>query len=260
MQTKIKAKKSLGQNFLKSKRILEEIVRVGEISNQDFVIEIGPGKGSLTKKILETGAKVWAFEKDSRLINLLEEKFFKEINSGQLTILEKDILNFDLEQINKKYKLIANIPYYITGEILEKFLSSNKQPTSAVLMVQKEVADRIIARDNKESLLSISVKIYCQPKYIKKVPAKLFSPQPKVDSAIIKLNKISKERFELSKISEKEFFQMVKTGFSHKRKYLISNLKKVSQNIEQKFQKCQINNKIRAEKLSTEDWICLLKN
>lgn len=269
MSNRINAKKSLGQNFLKSGAILSEIVKAGEVSKSDFIIEIGPGKGALTKKILEAGATVLAIEKDSRLINFLNEKFETEIKNGKLKILEDDILEFDLEKDlpqnfqNKKYKLIANIPYYITGQIIEKFCSSNNNPSDAVLMIQKEVCDRIVARDGKESILSISVKVYCEPKYIKKVPAKFFSPAPKVDSAIIKLGNISKKVFKENSILEKDFFEIVKIGFSHKRKILISNLKdwgnRKNINLEEKFDNCNIDKKIRAENLKVDNWINFLK-
>jgi len=271
MQRKIGAKKSLGQNFLKSGAILGEIVTAGQVSSDDFIIEIGPGKGALTKKLLETGATVLAVEKDSRLIEFLNEKFEENISNGKLQILEGDILKFDLKEDlpknfqNKEYKLIANIPYYITGQIIEKFLSSSNGPTDAVLMVQKEVCDRIIARDGKESILSMSVKIYCEPKYIKKVPAKFFSPTPKVDSAIIKLGNISKSFIEKSNVTENDFFEIVRAGFSHKRKVLISNLKEWQKregggkDFEEKFKKNNIDLKIRAENLKREDWINLIK-
>lgn len=259
----IKAKKSLGQNFLKSSAILNDIIKAGEISQEDFVVEIGPGKGSLTEKILETGATVLAIEKDSRLIEFLNDKFSSEINSGKLQIIETDILEFDLEKLPQNYKLIANIPYYITGQIIEKFLTSKNQPENTVLMIQKEVCDRIIARDGKESLLSISVKAYCEPKYIRKVSANFFSPAPKVDSAIIKLQNISKENFSQNNIKEDDFFELVRAGFSHKRKVLISNLKNWSKekniDTEKKFQESNIDKKARAENLSVQDWINLLK-
>ncbi len=162
---RIIAKKSLGQNFLKSKRALSEIISAGEVNHDDLVLEIGPGQGALTEKILETGAKVIAVEKDDRLISLLNEKFIKETNSGQFTLIHGDILDLDLAFLkNSEFKLIANIPYYITGLIFRKFLEGNIQPSKIVIMVQKEIADRIIARDGKESLLSISVKAYGQPK------------------------------------------------------------------------------------------------
>lgn len=258
----MKAKKTLGQNFLKSKKFLNEIIKAGNLSANDFVLEIGPGKGSLTEKILESGAKVLAIEKDRRLIDFLKEKFEKEISSDRFKIIEGDILDFDISNL-PKYKLIANIPYYITGQIIEKFLENNNQPELAVLLVQKEVADRIVARDNKESILSNAIKIYCQPKYICKVPARFFSPAPKVDSAIILFEKITKDNFIKNQINEKNFFEILKAGFSHKRKVLISNLRKTikndTKNIDVVFEKLNIDPKIRAENLKICDWINISK-
>ena len=191
-----RAKKSLGQNFLKSKKALEAIVLAGEISENDTVLEIGPGQGALTEKLLETGAKIIAVEKDDRLIEFLKEKFSKEITSEKFEIIHGDILEIDLDFLkNKSYKLIANIPYYITGLIFRKFLSGNIQPEKIVILVQKEIADRIIARDGKESLLSLSVKVYGTPKKIMKVEKENFSPKPKVDSAILLIDTISKNFF-----------------------------------------------------------------
>ena len=159
----IKAKKSLGQNFLKSKTALLAMIKAGEIISDDIVLEIGPGQGALTEKILETGAKVIAVEKDDRLIEVLDEKFAESVKNSQFTLIHGDILELDLNKMglkNGNFKLIANIPYYITGLIFRKFLSGDIQPKKLVIMVQKEIADRIVARDGKESLLSLSVKAY----------------------------------------------------------------------------------------------------
>ena len=265
----IHAKKSLGQNFLKSKTALLAMINAGEITSKDTVLEIGPGQGALTEKILETGAKVIAVEKDDRLIEFLNEKFASQTQNGQFTLILGDILELDLSTIGLKtvdYKLIANIPYYITGLIFRKFLSGDIQPSKLVIMVQKEIADRIIARDNKESLLSLSVKAYGTAKKVMKVDKENFSPKPKVDSAILLINNISKDFFD--KISEKDFFEVIKTGFAHKRKMLIANLKEkfgttaqTSQNNLQKiFQDLKISEKARSEDLKLEDWKNLIKN
>ncbi len=181
------AKKSLGQNFLKSKTALLAMVKAGEITKKDLVLEIGPGQGALTEKLLETGAKVIAVEKDDRLIEVLEEKFANESASGQFRLVHGDILDVDLNSLNLApytFKLIANIPYYITGLIFRKFLEEGPQPEKIVILVQKEIADRIVARDGKESLLSISIKVYGLPKKIMKVEKENFSPKPKVDSGL----------------------------------------------------------------------------
>jgi 16S rRNA (adenine1518-N6/adenine1519-N6)-dimethyltransferase len=251
----------LGQNFLKSESALKEIISAGETREGDFVLEIGPGKGDLTEKILNSGARVLAIEKDSRLIEELKEKF--SAFSDRFQIIEQDILDFIPEEVIKqRYKVIANIPYYITGAIIRKFLESNFAPTLAVLLVQKEVADRIVSRDKKESLLSISVKAYCDPKFIKIVKAGSFVPAPKVDSAIIKLENISKKYFEENNLSEQRFFEVVKAGFLHSRKKLSSNLKEVINKVElEKYlTKEKINPSVRAEDLSLKHWfeICLI--
>lgn len=257
------AKKSLGQNFLKSEAALREIITAGEINPGDFVLEIGPGQGALTEKILETGATVLAVEKDHSLLPVLKEKFANYIQSGKLQIIEEDILEFKTDVLPKKYKLIANIPYYITGAIIRNFLETNRQPETMVLLVQKEVAERIIARDGKESILSISVKAYCEPKFIKTVLAGSFVPAPKVDSAIILFENISKKNFEENNLDEKKFFEIVKEGFSHKRKILRKNLQdvasKYNRDINTIFIKANISPKSRPEDLQLKDWFEILK-
>ena len=152
-----KAKKSLGQNFLKSEPALNMMCEAGEVSDKDTVLEIGPGKGALTKKLLEKAKRVIAVEKDHELFEFLQEKFVDEIKNGKLELINGDILEFDPTTyyllLTTSYKLIANIPYNITGAIFKKFLSSSFQPEKMVLLVQKEVADRVVARApwNKKS-------------------------------------------------------------------------------------------------------------
>ncbi|MFA6324823.1 MAG: 16S rRNA (adenine(1518)-N(6)/adenine(1519)-N(6))-dimethyltransferase RsmA [Candidatus Paceibacterota bacterium] len=249
-----KAKKSLGQNFLKSVVALKEIIKAGEISSDDIILEIGPGKGALTEKLLEKCNHVIAIEKDRELFLLLKEKFVNEISDGKLILINEDILNFDVKRYKlESYKLIANIPYNITGAIIKKFLTEENQPSLMVLMVQNEVAKRIVARDGHESILSISVKAYGEPKIIMKVPARYFSPAPKVDSAIIAIKNISRKNFKENTLEQK-FWEIVHAGFAHKRKKLSSNLKKyigVACVLE-------LGNK-RAENLTLEDWIDLAK-
>jgi len=196
------------------------------------VLEIGPGKGFLTEELLKNSLQVIAVEKDDRLIEILDEKFKKEIASKKLILIHQDVLDFQPQKYkltNSNYKLIANIPYYLTGQIFRLFLESDNQPSKIVLMVQKEVANRIIARDEKESILSMSVKAYGKPRYVKKVPARYFSPKPKIDSAIILIDNISKGIFK-NKNEEQAFFNLMKTGFSHKRKTLLNNLSDVYEN------------------------------
>jgi 16S rRNA (adenine1518-N6/adenine1519-N6)-dimethyltransferase len=267
----IKAKKSLGQNWLKSESAVKEIIKVADLKEGDEVLEIGPGRGALTKELIKTGAKVLAIEKDDELLDQLLEKFANEINDKKLFIAHGDILELNASKLftEKNYKLVANIPYYITGQVIRKFLSEEvNQPSRMVLMLQKEVAERIVAKPRKardarhgarESLLSISVKVYGTPKYIKTVPAGAFEPKPKVDSAILLIENISKNFF-LSEstgteknISETEFFKLLKKGFGQKRKLLKGNL-----GVEEKvLQQCNIPVKARAENLTLENWHCL---
>ena len=263
----MKPKKSLGQNFLTSGKAVFEIVKAGELSKSDVVLEIGPGKGALTEEILKSGAKVLAIEKDDELTIFLKEKFEKEIKSGQLEILNEDILERSVAEIfnsstsvasekqNTKYKIIANIPYYITGAIIEKFLSEEVKPELMVLLMQKEVAERIVAKDKKESILSLAVKFYCDeknpPKIVYRVSAGSFFPKPKVDSAVLKIvlnspnpskggektqnanANQSKKAVSLEWLSEglrgsrveQKYFEIIKKSFAHKRKMMLGNLK-----------------------------------
>lgn len=255
----MEAKKSLGQNFLKSKLAISKIIQTGNISSEDFILEIGPGKGILTEALLQKGAFVLTIEKDKDLLENLENKFKEFIKNKKLEIKNEDILDFDLEKINGNYKLIANIPYYITGEILRKFLSNAHQPNQIVLLVQKEVAERICVKNGKESILSLSIKAYGSPRIISKVSKKYFYPTPKVDSAIISIEDISKER--LGIISEKDFFKVIKEGFKHKRKILIQNLSSIfpKEKLEKAFSLLEINKLARAEDLDFPKWLILIE-
>src|SRR3989344_4211779 len=203
----MRPKKSLGQNFLKSAPALRKIIEAGEIMPDDVILEIGPGKGALTTQLLASSCQLIAVERDKNLYEMLKIKFQKEISSGQLDLIHDDILNFDLSYKLKaiSYKLIANIPYNITGAILKKFLTADKQPEHMVLMVQQEVAQRIVARGGKESILSISVKAYGDPKIIMKVPRRYFSPAPEVDSAILSIKNISRDFFLKDQVNEEYF-------------------------------------------------------
>jgi 16S rRNA (adenine1518-N6/adenine1519-N6)-dimethyltransferase len=167
--SKFQTKKSLGQHFLNSPHALTAMVAAGNIVNSDTVIEIGPGEGVLTKELLTTGAHVIAIEADSRLIPILSETFAEEIKKKQLTLIHTDVRNYNYAtQAPKNYKVVANIPYYITGEIIRDLLSSKNKPSSITILIQKEVAERITTRkESKESVLSISIKAYGEPKYIK---------------------------------------------------------------------------------------------
>jgi 16S rRNA (adenine1518-N6/adenine1519-N6)-dimethyltransferase len=274
LNSDLKAKKSLGQNFLKSEKALNSIIAAADLKPNDFILEIGPGKGALTIKLLENGVSVLAVEKDERMCEFLKEVFRNNLDKN-FFLLCGDILETDLDKLKtiaKNYKLIANIPYYITGAIIRKFLSENHQPERMVLLMQKEVAERIVARDEKESLLSISVKVYCEPVFVEVVKAGSFVPAPAVDSAIVLFKNISKKNFVDNNIDEELFFKVLNAGFAHKRKMLLGNLKELQKeknsenktfskiNFEEIFKKLNLDKKIRAEDLKVGDWveICLL--
>lgn len=255
-----KAKKSLGQNFLKSEKALRQMVEASEIKPGDVVLEIGPGRGALTQKLLEAGANVLAIEKDETLADELKIFLDQYSKTGQLEIIKEDALEFSATESEKlkDYKIVANIPYYITGALIEKFLTEKNSPKSITFLVQKEVGERIMSRDKKESILSISIKVFGKPKYISTVPKGAFVPAPKVDSAIIHIADVSNKIFAENKITEQRFFEVVKAGFAHKRKQLGSNLEGIVS--KQKFEQCGIDTKIRSEKLKVEDWICLAQD
>lgn len=249
----MKPKKALGQNFLTSIPARIAIVDAGKVSSQDSILEIGPGKGFLTGALLETGAHITALEKDTDLIPLLTEQFSVAKN---FTLIEGDALTYDPPRPG--YKLIANIPYYITGAILERYLSHANQPTTMVVLVQKEVAERVCAKEEKESILSLSVKVYGDPKLVYKVSRGSFNPAPTVDSAVLQIQNISRKNFK-NQYHEQLFFKILKAGFAHKRKFLISNLKEAlpSVNWHELFETQKLNEKIRAEDVKLVTWLTL---
>jgi len=213
----------LGQHFLTGAWAAHKLTEAAMIQAGDTVLEIGPGRGALTKELLKAGARVVAIEKDLALVHLLRETLPQE----KLVVIDADVRDIEPKKIGLTaggYILAANIPYYITGEIIRQFLSTDTQPRTMALLVQKEVAERIIARDKKESILSISVKVYGTPKIAAKVARGNFSPPPSVDSAILVVKDISKTSF--AGLDEEFFFKVVRTGFSAKRKLLAGNLAK----------------------------------
>ena len=222
-------KKSLGQHFLRSASAINAIVASGKVSAADTV---------------------------------LEERFAEQIASGQLKLIQKDILEFNpalYSLMAGRYKLVANIPYYITGAIFEKFLGEKNPPSCMVVLIQKEVATRIVARDGKESILSISVKAFGTPRITAKVPASAFRPAPKVDSAVLCVENISSEKF--SGKSTDYFFSVVKSGFAHKRKLLVRNLESVAHKdaIAKACAELGIGPKARAEDIAPELWFSLAR-
>jgi 16S rRNA (adenine1518-N6/adenine1519-N6)-dimethyltransferase len=257
-------KKSLGQNFLTSIPARLAIVQAGNLTVNDTVLEIGPGKGFLTKGLLDSGASVLVLEKDRELVPLLTDTFADATKNKQLTIIEGDALVFDPadhEMLANGYKLIANIPYYITGAILSRYLSNTHQPSQMVVLVQKEVAERVVARDHKESILSLAVKVYGTPKIVYRVNKGSFNPIPKVDSAVLSIENISRNNF-THKNHEEIFFKIIKAGFAHKRKFLISNLRETFPvvNFQEHFKALNLSEKIRAENVTLAAWLQLSLN
>ena len=250
-------KKSLGQNFLTSTDIVKQMIEIGRVEKDEYVVEIGPGKGALTQYLLERGAKVIAIEKDDDLSIYLQSKFKDEIESSYLKLINNDVLK-EMHEISfpEKYKLIANIPYNITGKIISEFLSLSNKPELILIMIQKEVAERIARNSEKESILSLAVKAYGEPKFAKKVSRGLFFPDPKVDSALLLIDNISDKFFKEHKIDEKDFFDLLHASFAHKRKKMISNLKEVFKETAwgDVFKEMNLDENIRAEDLKLDDF------
>lgn len=259
----MKAKKSLGQNFLVDLNVVNDILKAGEISKEDKILEIGPGRGFLTQFLVKKAQKVLAVEKDSELVDFCRNKFDSK---GKIEVLEGDVLKENWNRILsaknfKSFKLIANIPYYITGKIIRLFLENSFQPCLMVLMVQKEVAERICQKPGKMGILSVAVQYFGQPEIITIVTKDKFDPIPEVDSAILKIKPHSERALNLKK--EKEFFRLVKIGFSNPRKTLVNNLSAGLQidkkEIVQKVKQLNFKETVRAQELSVEDWKNLLK-
>jgi len=211
-------------------RIAERIALVSGITKNDAVFEIGPGTGMLTRELLKLSKKVIALEADAGLFAKLQNDFAGEIKEKKLELIYGDIRTFDIAVLPKGYTLVANIPYYLTGEIFRMFLETTNQPKSMTLLVQKEVAERIArskkpldSARGKESILSLSIKAYGVPKYEFTVPRGAFMPAPSVDSAVLTIKNISRKNFLHTK-EEKRFFELLHAGFAHKRKFVRKNL------------------------------------
>lgn len=245
----IRAKKSLGQNFLMHARIAERIALSAGLTPKMPVFEIGPGTGMLTRELLKLTRRVIALEADQELFQKLKFDFNQEIKSGKLELVHGDIRTFDIATLPKGCALVANIPYYLTGEIFRMFLSAENHPTSMTLLVQKEVASRI-ARSKKESILSLSVKAFGTPSLVFTVPRGAFVPAPNVDSAVLTIQNISRKAFKTKK-QEQKFFDLLHAGFAHKRKFVRSNLSSAG------FDPRDIPEKARAEDLPLSTWLAL---
>jgi 16S rRNA (adenine1518-N6/adenine1519-N6)-dimethyltransferase len=254
----VKAKKSLGQNFLKDESVIEEIFAVAEVGPRDWVFEVGPGTGALTHKLVGRVEKYVALELDHELAGRLQRQF---VDSKKVSIIEGDILDVYLEALlghagygEHPYKIIANIPYYITAPIIRTLLSLTPQSQSLTLMVQDEVADRLSAKPGSMSLLSLMAQYYAivEKKFF--VPKESFDPVPKVDSAIISI--IPKRRYD--PVEDKKIFRLARAGFSARRKTLVNNLATSfslsRETVILRLREVGLPSDIRAQALSVEHW------
>lgn len=253
----MKNDKSLGQHWLKDRGILSDIAEYAELTNEDTVLEIGPGLGTLTSELLKRGKKVIAVEFDPRLASKLPKQF----PGKNLEVVNQDILQFDLTTLPKHYAVVANVPYYITSKIIQQLMTSTNKPRIAVLLVQKEVAERLAAVPGDMSILAVSAQVYADVSLGNIVPAEYFTPPPKVDSQVVILR--TRTDTVLQDVTEKAFFTVVKAGFSAKRKKLRSSLAgglKIEKAVaEELLASANIDPNDRAESLSIDDWIQLTK-
>jgi 16S rRNA (adenine1518-N6/adenine1519-N6)-dimethyltransferase len=254
----IKPARSKGQNFLINDKIYDDIVKAADLQADDIVLEVGPGLGFLTTKLATRVKKVIAVELDDKLANYLQMGVDSQ-DLDNIEIINEDILRFDitdhLSEGTSVYKVVANLPYNITSIFLRRILSGAHRPKSLVLMLQKEVAERITAAPPEMSILAVSVQYYAEPKIIRTVKAGNFWPEPEVDSAVIRLDIHNQKS---SPELDKKFFQIVRIGFSAKRKMLKNNLaagfRIAPKIIEDLLIQQGFDPKLRAEDLALSDW------
>jgi 16S rRNA (adenine1518-N6/adenine1519-N6)-dimethyltransferase len=249
--------KSLGQHWLRDRDTLAHIADCAELDENDVVLEIGPGLGTLTSELLRRCKKVIAVEFDAELARKLPAQF----PGKNLEVIQSDILSFDLSTLPKNYKVVANVPYYITSKIVQLLMTAENKPSIAVLLVQKEVAERLAAEPGDMSILAVSAQLFADVSLGGVVPAALFTPPPKVDSEVVILK--TRDQPFLTDIAEKDFFRAVKAGFSAKRKMLRSSLSgglSVSKDqAEAYLNAANINPNARAESLSLNEWADLAR-
>ena len=256
----IRANKSLGQNFLINQTVVDEIVSSANITKEDLVIEIGPGLGTLTKQLLEKAGKVICVELDERMVKILKDRFSLYEN---FEIINQDILKVNLKEIiekeNKNCKVVANLPYYITTPIIMKLLEDKLNIESITVMIQKEVADRLVAVPGEKlsGAITYSVYYYCESQKIMEVPPESFIPEPEVTSEVIKLNLRDKAPVQVDNIQK--MFQIIKVAFMQRRKTLLNaltngNIFKNKSEVAEMFDKLNINLNARAEELTLEQF------
>lgn len=247
-----RANKTLGQHWLTDLATLQYICEFADVSDTDTVLEVGPGLGTLTKHLSEHAKKVVAVEFDQKLALDLAATYA----NTNVTIVPDDILQYDLAQLPSEYKLVANIPYYLTSNLLRRVLESSNPPQTMVILVQKEVAERMAAKPGAMSLLSVSVQYFCKVELGEVVPAYLFTPPPKVDSQVIKL--ILKSNLPYDREGAKAFFRVVAAGFSQRRKKLVNSISAglglSKQDVITILNKLSIPIDIRPQELDEKQW------
>lgn len=248
-------KKSLGQHWLKNRAVLSAIADDARITAEDTVLEIGPGLGTLTSELLARAKNVVAVELDEELARKLPGQF----PGKNLEVVNQDILTYDLSRLPHQYVVVANVPYYITSRIVQLLLTTDNKPRTIVLLVQKEVAERLAAEPGGMSILAVSAQVFAEVSLGDVVPAEYFTPPPKVDSQVVVLR--VRPQSLLGSIDERTFFRVVRAGFSAKRKKLRSSLAgglAISKDeAEALLEKASINPSARAEALAIEDWLRL---
>ncbi|MFC1655533.1 16S rRNA (adenine(1518)-N(6)/adenine(1519)-N(6))-dimethyltransferase RsmA [Patescibacteria group bacterium] len=253
----MRPKKSLGQNFLMDANVVQKIVQAANATKQDCIIEIGPGLGILTKELAKTGAGVVSVELDSGAIPLLESELK---NYSNVKIINEDALKFSPP--SGKYKVVANIPYYITSPLISHFLKNKNRPTKMVILIQKEVAEKICAKEGKLSVLAINVLIFGKPKIVTKVSRGCFHPVPKVESAVLEIDMFDKPLVEEENLEK--FFKIVHAGFAHKRKTLLNSfIRSIDIDVDtarEAIEKSGVSPTARAQHLSIDDWKRLSNN
>jgi 16S rRNA (adenine1518-N6/adenine1519-N6)-dimethyltransferase len=250
-------KKSLGQHWLKDRLVLADIADEAAITKEDTVLEIGPGLGTLTSELLKRGKRVVAVELDDDLAAKLPGQF----PGTDLEVVHQDILTFDLTQLPESYVVVANVPYYITSKIIQLLTTATRKPKRIVLLIQKEVAERLAATAGDMSILAVSAQIYAEVRLGSIVPAEYFTPPPKVDSQVVILDLYQDPVVALN--DEKLFFRVVKAGFAAKRKKLrssiASGLHMSKQDAEKLLKDANLNPDDRAEALAIADWLRLVE-
>lgn len=251
------AKKSLGQHWLYDEASLRAICDAAELSGDDTVLEIGPGPGTLTAMLVQAAGRVIAVELDEALVRKLPE----QVPAANLEIVQGDILQFDLTKLPAGYKVTANIPYYLTSNLIRVLSETTNPPERAVLLIQKEVAERVVAEPGAMSLLSVTAQFYWAVELGEEVSANLFTPPPKVDSQVLILMRHNEPLF--PGVDEKTLFRLVKAGFSQRRKTLLNSLSAGlridKQQVAVMCGEAGIDPSLRAQRLSLEDWHMLYR-